>query len=149
MKSLVAACVCGIIFGVGLVVSGMTLPAKVIGFLDIAGDWDPALAFVMVGAIGVHALTRPLVLKRATPVVGERFPGPSPTVIDARLLGGAATFGLGWGLAGFCPGPAIVSTLTGGAAAPVFVVTMLIGMLISQQTLSATPAKTIAGSQGQ
>jgi len=149
MKIFLSAFACGLVFGVGLVISGMTLPSKVIGFLDIAGDWDPALAFVMVGAIGVHALTRQWVLKRSVPVLAPQFPEPPPTAIDGRLLGGAATFGLGWGLAGFCPGPAIVSTLTGEAAAPVFVVTMILGMVIAQQTLSAPAEQASTGGQGQ
>ncbi len=128
MSRLIAAGLIGAIFAVGLVISGMTLPAKVIGFLDFAGEWDPALAFVMVGAIGVHMATRGLVLRRQGPVLGEAFPQEGATLIDRRLLGGAGLFGLGWGLAGYCPGPAIVSVAVGGATAWVFVGTMLAGM---------------------
>jgi uncharacterized membrane protein YedE/YeeE len=132
MSRLIAAALIGAIFGLGLVISGMTLPAKVIGFLDFAGDWDPALGFVMVGAIGVHMSTRWLVLRRDGPVMGDAFPAGLPTQIDRRLLIGAALFGLGWGLAGYCPGPAIVSVGVGGAKAWLFVGTMILGMALSR-----------------
>ncbi len=133
MSRLIAAALIGAIFGVGLVISGMTLPAKVIGFLDVAGDWDPALAFVMVGAIGVHMGTRWWVLRRQRPVMGDHFPQNIPTVIDGRLIGGAVLFGLGWGLAGYCPGPAVVSVGVGGMTAWVFVGTMFLGMGLARR----------------
>jgi len=148
VKPLVTAFVAGAVFGVGLVVSGMTLPTKVIGFLDVAGDWDPALAFVMVGAIAVHLATRPLVLRKERPVFADRFPGPFPATIDARLVGGAAVFGLGWGLAGFCPGPAIVSALVAGAPAAVFVAAMLVGMVGMQQLQGVSTPDPSPGAEG-
>jgi hypothetical protein len=117
----------------GLVISGMTLPAKVIGFLDVAGDWDPSQAFVMVGAIGVHMGTRWWVLRRQGPVMGEHFPKDMPTIIDRRLIGGAVLFGLGWGLVGYCPGPALVSVGVGGLSAWVFVGTMFLGMGLARR----------------
>jgi len=137
---LVAALLIGAIFGVGLVVSGMTLPTKVVGFLDVFGQWDPALAFVMVGAIGVHMATRSLVLRRTRPVLSEEFPGASPAGIDLKLLVGASLFGLGWGLAGYCPGPAIVSVGVGGDAAMVFVGTMVAGMAVARVVMARTAA---------
>ena len=133
MSRLVAAAIIGALFGLGLVVSGMTLPKKVIGFLDFAGDWDPALAFVMVGAIGVHMLTRWWVLRRERPVMGDAFPSGLPTVIDKRLLIGAVLFGVGWGIAGYCPGPALVSVGVGGMTAWVFVGTMFLGMGLARR----------------
>lgn len=133
MTRLLASGLIGAIFAVGLVISGMTLPAKVIGFLDFAGDWDPALAFVMVGAIGVHMSTRWLVLRRQGPVLGGQFPEGFPTIIDGKLLGGAVLFGLGWGIAGYCPGPAVVSVGVGGMTAWVFVGTMFLGMAVARR----------------
>lgn len=133
MSRLLAALLIGAIFGAGLVISGMTLPSKVIGFLDFAGDWDPALMFVMVGAIGVHMGTRWLVLRRDQPLFDEGFVSGLATHIDGRLIGGAVLFGLGWGLAGYCPGPAIVSVGVGGATAWTFVGTMLLGMLVARR----------------
>jgi uncharacterized membrane protein YedE/YeeE len=130
MSRLIASALIGAIFAVGLVISGMTLPAKVIGFLDLTGDWDPALGFVMAGAIGVHMSTRWLVLRRDGPVMGDAFSARPPTQIDRRLLIGAGLFGLGWLLAGYCPGPAIVSV--GGAKAWIYVSTMIIGMALSR-----------------
>ncbi len=133
MSRLVAAAIIGALFGLGLVVSGMTLPKKVIGFLDFAGDWDPALAFVMVGAIGVHMATRWWVLRRQRPIMGDAFPSGLPTVIDKRLLIGAVLFGVGWGIAGYCPGPALVSVGVGGMTAWVFVGTMFLGMGLARR----------------
>ena len=105
-----------LLFGVGLVVSGMTEPAKVIGFLDVAGAWDPTLAFVMGGAICVHAPLRAVVARRGAPLVSERFHWPTAAEIDARLILGAALFGIGWGMAGYCPGPAITSGAVSSSA---------------------------------
>lgn len=117
----------GLLFGAGLVVSGMTLPAKVCGFLDFGGAWDPTLALVMIGAIGVHAIAYVIMKRRAAPVLDGRFLVPPPTAIDRRLLVGAAIFGVGWGLGGFCPGPAITSLLTLSPSVVAFVVAMLAG----------------------
>jgi hypothetical protein len=130
MKTVLSAFVCGFVFAVGLVVGGMTQPGKVIGFLDVFGAWDPSLAFVMGGAVATHAMLRPLVIRRGAPVFAARFSLPTLTAIDARLLAGAALFGVGWGIAGFCPGPAIVATGAGATRAIVFAVAMLAGMFL-------------------
>jgi uncharacterized membrane protein YedE/YeeE len=125
----------GVIFAAGLAISGMTNPAKVIGFLDLAGDWDPSLAFVMVGAIGAFAVLNVLVQKRPAPLLWGKFPGIKATgaELDGRLFLGATLFGIGWGVGGFCPGPAIanVSRFTPDVLA--FVVAMVIGMVVAQQ----------------
>jgi uncharacterized protein len=102
----------GLIFAAGLGVSGMTQPSKVIGFLDITGDWDPSLAFVMVGAIGVHAISYVFQRKKEKPYLTEGFSIPTNTSIDPSLCIGAVLFGTGWGMSGFCPGPALVSLVS-------------------------------------
>jgi len=102
----------GIIFAIGLGISGMTQPSKVIGFLDITGNWDPSLAFVMVGAIGVHAISYLFQRKKEKPYFAERFSIPTKTSIDTSLCVGAVLFGTGWGMSGFCPGPALVSLVS-------------------------------------
>ncbi|MFN7697000.1 MAG: DUF6691 family protein [Deltaproteobacteria bacterium] len=117
----------GLLFGTGLVVGGMTDPAKVRGFLDFAGAWDPTLVFVMGGAVLVHAVAYRLVKGRAFPVLAETFLLPARTDVDAKLILGAAIFGLGWGVGGYCPGPAIASLPTGGASVVAFVVAMMAG----------------------
>jgi uncharacterized membrane protein YedE/YeeE len=130
MKDAVIAFACGLTFAVGLVIAGMTEPAKVIGFLDVGGDWDPSLALVMAGAIGVFLPVYRASRRRGQPLFAGAFVHPQATAIDARLLGGAALFGLGWGAGGYCPGPAIASLGRGGAGVVVFVTGMLIGMLV-------------------
>jgi len=119
----------GAMFGTGLILSGMTLPSRVLGFLDVLGRWDPTLALVMGGAIAVHATSGRFIRRRAKPLLDTRFSLPASTLIDARLLVGSAVFGVGWGLAGFCPGPALVSAASGASAALVFCAAMLAGML--------------------
>ena len=125
----------GMIFGLGLIISGMTQPGKVIGFLDITGDWQWDLMGVMGGALGVHALTRLFVIRREKPILGGAFPRFTLEV-DRHLLGGAVIFGLGWGIAGFCPGPAIVSLATLDVNIVVFVVMMAIGMRAAKRLQS-------------
>ena len=125
-----AAFAAGLVFGLGLIVSGMTNPPKVIGFLDIAGAWDPSLAFVMAGAIAVGFLAFAVARKRTTTFLGGALQLPQARDIDTRLVGGAIVFGIGWGLAGFCPGPALVAFGGGQDKAAVFVVAMLAGMLL-------------------
>jgi hypothetical protein len=120
----------GLIFGIGLIVSGMTDPSKVIGFLDLAGLWDPSLAFVMVGAIAAGLVGHRLARRRATAFFGGALHLPTARQIDGRLVLGSAVFGVGWGLAGFCPGPALVSFGAGQDKAAVFVLAMLAGMAI-------------------
>lgn len=120
----------GLLFAVGLAVSGMAQPAKVVGFLDVFGDWDPSLAFVMGGALGVYFLTQRLAAGRAKPLYAARFVLPTPTRIDGRLIAGAAVFGVGWGLSGFCPGPALTSLGAGARAAVWLVPAMVVGMVL-------------------
>ena len=124
----VVAFVAGLTFAMGLGISGMTQPAKVIAFLDVAGAWDPSLAFVMLGAIGVHLVFARRVQSVAAPRFAPSFSLPLTTGIDRRLLLGAALFGIGWGIAGFCPGPAVVSVVTLAPTAIAFVAAMLVGM---------------------
>ena len=127
MVSLVAG-LAGILFALGLGISGMTEPAKVLGFLDVGGRWDPSLALVMIGAIGVHAPLARAILRRRAPVLAPAFALPPRGPVDARLLVGAAVFGIGWGLAGLCPGPAVTVVASGRPIALAFVGTMLLGM---------------------
>jgi len=129
-KNDLAALATGTLFGAGLVVSGMTLPSKVIGFLDVlGGQWDPSLGLVMGGAIAVHAVVYRLIQGRPSPLLAERWSLPMREDIDSRLLFGAALFGIGWGLGGFCPGPGLVSLVAGASSSIVFVAAMLIAML--------------------
>jgi len=120
----------GLLFGLGLLLSGMTDPAKVLGFLDLFGAWDPSLAFVMGGAIAVGFFAFALARKRTTSFLGGAMHLPKSTQIDKRLVLGGLTFGAGWGLAGFCPGPGIVSMASGEVKAAVFVAAMLAGMAL-------------------
>ncbi|MEK8034974.1 YeeE/YedE family protein [Ideonella sp. DXS29W] len=120
----------GLIFGAGLLVSGMANPAKVLGFLDLAGPWDPSLALVMLGAIGVAAPAFALARRRGQSLLGLPMQLPEPKAIDRRLVGGSLLFGLGWGLVGFCPGPSIVALGMGQVKAVVFVLAMLAGMAL-------------------
>ena len=122
----------GLVFGLGLIVSGMANPAKVIGFLDLTGRWDPSLAFVMAGAIAVGAIAFALARTRTASLLDAPMKLPSDQRIDRRLLAGALVFGVGWGIAGFCPGPALVALGMGSAKAVVFVVAMLAGMGLFQ-----------------
>ncbi|HVL34207.1 MAG TPA: DUF6691 family protein [Burkholderiales bacterium] len=128
--NLLSAFAAGLLFGIGLIISGMADPGKVLGFLDVAGRWDPSLAFVMAGAIGVGFAAFRLAGRRARTFVGGALHLPQQRDIDPRLLAGAAVFGIGWGLAGFCPGPALVAFGAGFAEAAVFVAAMLLGMLV-------------------
>lgn len=117
----------GLVFGLGLAIAEMTNPLKVLAFLDLAGDWDPSLAFVMGGAVTVTAVAFRFVLRRKVPFCGERFHLPTLTQIDRKLLVGAALFGIGWGLAGYCPGPALATALSGNHETWLFVPAMLAG----------------------
>jgi hypothetical protein len=133
VRPAVTALAAGSLFGVGLAVSGMTLPAKVIGFLDVTGHWDPTLAMVMIGAIAVHFILFRLVLRRRAPIFDSHFHVPTRRDIDLRLVGGAGLFGIGWGLAGQCPGPALTNLATGAPTAFLFVATMAAGMIIQRE----------------
>jgi uncharacterized protein len=125
-----AAFAAGLVFGIGLIVSGMTDPGKVIGFLDVAGRWDPSLAFVMGGAILVGYFSFAAAGKRGRTFLGGAMQLPTGRDIDARLVAGSTVFGIGWGLAGFCPGPALVALGAGIDQAALFVAAMLAGMVI-------------------
>lgn len=143
MNAVLAAFVAGLIFAVGLAISGMTQPGKVTAFLDLFGNWDPSLAFVMLGAIAVYAVLYRLIRHRATPFFAPTFSVPTRNDLDARLLGGAALFGIGWGLGGFCPGPAVTSLASGHLSVIIFVAAMLMGMflfkLVDAQWLQPSP----------
>jgi uncharacterized membrane protein YedE/YeeE len=125
-----AALVGGLLFGVGLLVAGMVQPQNVLGFLDLFGDWRPALAFVMGGAIAVNAVAVQVARRMGRPVFGEAFHLPTRRDLDPRLLGGAVIFGAGWGIGGLCPGPALVALPTGRADVLLFVMAMIGGMLL-------------------
>ena len=124
------ALIAGILFGLGLTLSGMSDSAKVLGFLNIAGDWVPDLIFVMGGAVVVTLIFTPLVVKRARPLLADSFSLPTTKTLDKRLVSGAVLFGVGWGLSGYCPGPAVVSLLYGYESTIVFCLAMLAGMSI-------------------
>lgn len=134
----------GLLFGAGLIVSGMADPAKVLNFLDLFGTWDPSLAFVMGGAVVVTFVGYRLVLRRERPVAARRFHVPAREDIDARVVVGPAIFGLGWGLSGFCPGPALTALTLGATGTLVFVPAMVIGMWgarqIAQSRAQPSPA---------
>lgn len=131
MKRLVlAALASGALFGVGLAMSGMTDPRRVLGFLDVAGAFDPTLLFVLGGAVATTLLLFRVVLRRGSPLLADRFQLSSLKHVDRRLLGGAALFGIGWGIAGYCPGPALAGLGVGAIEALWFVPAMLAGMLL-------------------
>ncbi|MGB5904786.1 MAG: DUF6691 family protein [Xanthobacteraceae bacterium] len=129
MPQLLATFACGLLFGAGLLISGMTQPDKVLGFLDIFGAWDATLAFVMAGAVIVTSLGFALARRRGTPMLSNKLQWPTRHDIDAPLLAGAALFGIGWGLVGLCPGPAIVNLATLSLPVIIFVIAMAAGML--------------------
>lgn len=136
MRALIAL-ISGALFGLGLIISDMVNPARVLGFLDVAGAWDPTLAFVMAGAMIPMAIAWRIAAARTGPACGGTFPSKAATRIDRRLLGGAALFGAGWGLVGFCPGPALTAVGAGNLEAVVFTVAMLAGMLGFGMTVPA------------
>lgn len=127
-KHLVSALLVGLIFGIGLILGGMTNPAKVIGFLDLFGNWDPSLALVMGGAVVIGLITFKIAGGRPASLIGEPMRIPTNNDIDRRLVIGSLVFGAGWGLAGFCPGPALVAFGSGSLKATVFVAAMVAGM---------------------
>lgn len=128
--SRLSAFACGLLFGLGLLLAGMADPSKVLAFLDLAGAWDPSLALVMVAAIGVAALPMTLARRRSRALLGGAMQLPTRRDLDARLIGGSLLFGVGWGIAGICPGPALAILLSGHWQALLFVAAMLAGMLI-------------------
>jgi len=133
----------GLVFGLGLIVSGMANPAKVLGFLDLGGAWDPSLALVMAGAILVGFFAFLVAKKRTRSFIGADIKLPTASAIDRRLLAGSALFGAGWGVAGFCPGPGLVALGMGEPKALVFVVAMLVGMVIFNWRESQERAKAL------
>ena len=137
VKSNLAAFICGILFSIGLGISGMTQPQKVIGFLDVLGEWDPSLVFVMGGAVISYFILQLLIQRRfSKPMLGETFQIPSRKDLDRSLIFGALLFGMGWGLGGYCPGPAITSLGSGSVNAVLFVVAMAMGMLLADRVIS-------------
>lgn len=151
--SVLSAFLAGLVFGIGLIVSGMVNPAKVLGFLDLAGRWDPSLALVMGGAIAVGAIGFFVAGRRLTTLLGTPMLLPTVRTIDRRLVSGSLLFGVGWGLAGFCPGPALVAVGAGYVKGLVFVAAMIAGMLAfegierSRARLAATADGTAAGTR--
>jgi len=127
---IVTAFIAGLVFGIGLLLGGMTDPAKVLGFLDLAGNWDPSLAFVMGGAVLVGLVAFRVAGRRERSLLGEAMRLPTATRIDRRLVLGSIAFGVGWGVAGFCPGPALASLATGGTRVLIFTGAMLAGMAV-------------------
>lgn len=143
MKPILTAALSGLIFSVGLAIAGMTDPAKILAFLDVAGDWDPALAFVMGGALSTYSALRFFILKKPKPVLAGAFPRIPQQEIDRRLLFGASIFGVGWGVSGYCPGPAFASLASGAGSLLMFVGAMAGGMaLFSVFELRKAPAAT-------
>jgi hypothetical protein len=130
MLAVLSSLAVGTLFGAGLAISQMMVPAKVLGFLDVAGAWDPTLAMVMIGALAAAAPGFALARKLQAPVLAAAFETPTRRDLDARLLAGAAVFGVGWGLSGFCPGPALAALSTGIWQVTAFVAAMLAGMVI-------------------
>jgi hypothetical protein len=130
MKSFLAALVSGLIFGLGLTISQMINPQKVLGFLDFTGNWDPSLALVMGAALATTFIGYRYVLRAPEPLFADRFRMPDAADIDARLLAGAVTFGIGWGLVGLCPGPAIAILTLGGREGLVFAAAMVAGIVL-------------------
>lgn len=129
---ILSALLVGLVFGVGIAISGMINPAKVLNFFDIAGTWDPSLIFVMGGALLTTFIGYRLVLKRPGPIVEAEFKLPTNRVIDARLIGGSAVFGLGWGIAGFCPGAAVPALGSGRYEVAAFVAALLAGLWVAK-----------------
>ena len=134
------ALVAGLVFGIGLIISGMTDPSKVIGFLDLAGRWDPSLGVVMGGAILVGLVAFRFAAERDKSLLGDAMRLPAATQINRRLVLGGLTFGAGWGLAGYCPGPALASLASGGSKPLVFAAAMVVGMVIFE-LLERLPAR--------
>lgn len=130
MAATASAFAAGLLFGLGLIVSGMANPLKVLAFLDVTGRWDPSLAFVMAGAVAVSAVGYRVARRRGRPVLATRLDLPTRRNLDPRLIAGAAVFGLGWGLVGLCPGPALTLLTVSPAPAATFVAAMVVGMLL-------------------
>ena len=137
---ILASLLCGFVFGIGLLISGMTQPTKVLGFLDIFGAWDPSLAVVMAAALAVSSAGYALAQRRSQPVLAPRFDLSTKTGIDAPLVTGSALFGIGWGLAGLCPGPALENLATLSPQVIVFCIAMVAGMMAHDHWYARRPA---------
>lgn len=136
MNRAILPLISGALFGVGVCVSGMVRPSKVLGFLDFGGAWDASLLLVMGSALLLHVVAWRIVKRQRAPKFGTAFPDPPSKIIDLRLLGGAAIFGVGWGISGYCPGPAILAVLSGATSSLVFVGAMGAAMLLFNATKS-------------
>ena len=145
MAKTASAFAVGLLFGLGLLVSGMADPAKVLAFLDVTGRWDPSLAFVMAGAVAVSATGYLVARRRGRPLLASRLEIPNRRNLDPRLIAGAAVFGIGWGLAGLCPGPALTLLTVAPAQAVTFVVAMVVGMLAFHLLPAAAPKPAVQG----
>ncbi|MBS8226323.1 DUF6691 family protein [Vannielia litorea] len=141
MKKHIAIYLIGLIFGLGISISGMANPAKVINFFDVAGTWDPSLIFVMGGAVTVAFIGYRIVFRQPSPLWGKGFSLPGTRQIDARLIGGSLVFGIGWGIAGFCPGGALPALGTGRTEVIIFVVALVAGILLAKQLQKLTARK--------
>ena len=139
-----AALICGLVFGAGITISGMINPAKVLNFFDIAGAWDLSLAFVMGGAVAVTFIGYRLVWRRSSPLFAQRFQVPTSKHIDSKLIGGSALFGIGWGIAGFCPGAAIPALATGRWEVALFLAAVLGGFVLRRLFTPTAPARVSA-----
>jgi uncharacterized membrane protein YedE/YeeE len=129
---------CGALFSAGVCISGMVRPSKVLGFLDFGGAWDASLLLVMATALALHVVAWRIVKSMRGPRFGAAFPSAPSGLVDARLVGGASIFGVGWGLSGFCPGPSLISVLSGATASFVFVGTMLAAMFVYERTTNGS-----------
>jgi len=138
---LLFALITGLVFGMGIAISGMMDPAKVLNFFDIAGTWDPSLAFVMGGALIVTFIGYRLVWRRKAPLFGDSFQVPKSTIIDGKLIGGSALFGIGWGIAGFCPGAAIPALGTGRWEVALFLVAVVGGFYLRRLVAPVAPGR--------
>lgn len=148
MGAISGALVAGVLFGAGLMVSGMSVPANVLGFFDVIGPWNPQLAFVLGAGLTVTVIGYRLTLKRQAPLFSQRFYLPEHKPVDARLIGGAVIFGLGWGIAGYCPGPALVAAIAGGGDALIFMTAMGGGMfawVLASRRAAVCPLCQLAG----
>ncbi|OHV15759.1 hypothetical protein BK022_16735 [Methylorubrum extorquens] len=145
MAKTASAFAVGLLFGLGLLVSGMADPVKVLAFLDVTGRWDPSLAFVMAGAVAVSTTGYLLARRRGRPLLASRLEIPTRRDLDPRLIAGAAVFGIGWGLAGLCPGPALTLLTVAPVQAVIFVVAMVVGMLAFRLLPAAAPKPSVQG----
>ena len=130
MKNVISSLVVGFIFSIGLGLSGMTRPEKVVGFLDVFGNWDPSLMFVMIGAISIHLVTYQLIMRRRSPLLSSTWHIPDKKEITPALIVGSILFGIGWGLGGYCPGPAVTSLASFELKPFLFVISMVGGMVL-------------------